>query len=136
MSLRERMLKELDGQLDLDRIHFLGRIPHPQLMAVLQASWVHVYFSFPFILSWSLIEAMACGCSIIGSEGMPVSEVIQDGVEGILIPMNDPLLLANKVIQLLSDPIARLRLSKAARLRALMYDQRLTRNQLLELLQV
>ena len=67
---------------------------------------------------------------------MPVSEVIQDGVEGILIPMNDPLLLANKVIQLLSDPIARLRLSKAARLRALMYDQRLTRNQLLELLQV
>ena len=96
MSLRERMLKELDGQLDLDRIHFLGRIPHPQLMAVLQASWVHVYFSFPFILSWSLIEAMACGCSIIGSEGMPVSEVIQDGVEGILIPMNDPLLLAKR----------------------------------------
>ena len=36
MSLREGMLKELDGKLDLNRIHFLGRIPHPQLMAVLQ----------------------------------------------------------------------------------------------------
>ena len=67
MSLRDRMLKELEGRLDLNRIHFLGRIPHPQLMAVLQASWVHVYFSFPFILGWSLIEAMACGCCIVGS---------------------------------------------------------------------
>ena len=86
MSLRERMLKELEGKLDLNRIHFLGRIPHPQLMAVLQASWVHVYLSFPFILGWSLIEAMACGCCIVGSQGMPVSEVIQDGVEGILTP--------------------------------------------------
>ena len=47
ISLRERMLKELEGRLDLNRIHFLGRIPHPQLMAVLQASWVHVYLSFP-----------------------------------------------------------------------------------------
>ena len=72
MSLRERMLKELEGKLDLSRIHFLGRIPHPQLMAVLQASWVHVYLSFPFILGWSLIEAMACGCCIVGSRGMPV----------------------------------------------------------------
>ena len=104
ISLRERMLKELDGSLDLSRIHFLGRIPHPQLMAVLQASWVHVYLSFPFILSWSLIEAMACGCCIVGSEGMPVSEVIQDGVEGLLTPMNDPKLLAEKVIRLYPIP--------------------------------
>ena len=135
ISLRQRMLQELEGQLDLDRIHFLGRIPHPQLMAVLQASWVHVYFSFPFILSWSLIEAMACGCCIVGSEGMPVAEVIQDGVEGVLIPMNEPSLLSEKVLQLLSDSAARAIFGKAARLRALMYDQRLTRNLLLELLQ-
>ena len=128
------MLKELEGRLDLNRIHFLGRIPHPQLMAVLQASWVHVYLSFPFILGWSLIEAMACGCCIVGSQGMPVAEVIQDGVEGILTPMNDPALLAEKVIQLLSDSEARLRLGKAARRRALLYDQRLTLNQLSELL--
>ena len=121
MSLRERMLKELEGQLDLNRIHFLGRIPHPQLMAVLQASWVHVYFSFPFILGWSLIEAMACGCCIVGSQGMPVSEVIQDGVEGVLIPMNAPELLAEKVLQLLANPDVRLRLGKAARQRVLSF---------------
>ena len=134
MSLRERMLKELEGRLDLNRIHFLGRIPHPQLMAVLQASWVHVYLSFPFILGWSLIEAMACGCCIVGSQGMPVSEVIQHGVEGILIPMNAPTLLAEKVLQMLADPAGRARLGRAARKRALLYDQRLTLNQLSELL--
>ena len=134
MSLRERMLKELEGRLDLSRIHFLGRIPHPQLMAILQASWVHVYLSFPFILGWSLIEAMACGCCIVGSEGMPVSEVIQDGVEGILIPMNAPDLLADNVLKLLASPEARLQFGRAARRRALLYDQRLTLNRLSELL--
>ena len=134
--LRHRMLKELEGSLDLNRIHFLGRIPHPQLMAVLQASWVHVYLSFPFILSWSLIEAMACGCCIVGSEGMPVSEVIQDGVEGLLTPMNDPKILAEKVIRLLADSEARSRFGRAARQRALLYDQRLTLNQLLKLLNI
>ena len=134
VSLRERMLEELKGRLDLNRIHFLGRIPHPQLMAVLQASWVHVYLSFPFILGWSLIEAMACGCCIVGSDGMPVSEVIQDGTEGILIPMNAPDLLSEKVLQLLGNPEARVRFGRAARRRALLYDQRLTLNRLSEML--
>ena len=60
---------KLDG-----RIHFLGRVPHPVLMALLQASWVHVYLSYPFVLGWSLLEAMACGCCIVGSRGMPVEE--------------------------------------------------------------
>ena len=134
ISLRERMLKELEGKLDLSRIHFLGRIPHPQLMAILQASWVHVYLSFPFILGWSLIEAMACGCCIVGSEGMPVSEVIQDGIEGTLVPMNAPQVLAETVLRLLANPKARDRFGRAARRRALLYDQRLTLNQLSELL--
>ena len=134
-SLRERMLKELEGKLDLNRIHFLGRIPHPQLMAVLQASWVHVYLSFPFILGWSLIEAMACGCCIVGSQGMPVCEVIQDDVDGILVPINAPELLSQKVVELLANPQARERLGKAARQRALLYDQRLTLMQFLKLLQ-
>ena len=134
MPLRQRMLQELDGQLDPDRIHFLGRIPHPQLMAILQASWVHVYLSFPFILGWSLIEAMACGCCIVGSEGMPVSEVIQNGVEGILIPLNAPERLADNVLQLLRSSSTRQRLGKAARQRSLLYDQRLMLSQISELL--
>ena len=102
--LRQRMLEELAGQLDLERIHFLGRVPHPVLMALLQASWVHVYLSYPFVLGWSLLEAMACGCCIIGSEGMPVGEAIEHNVEGRLIHMADPELLAKEVLNLLAQP--------------------------------
>ena len=74
VPLKQRMLKELEGQLDLERVHFLGQIPYPTLLALLRASWVHVYLTKPFILGWSLLEAMACGCALVGSEGMPVSK--------------------------------------------------------------
>lgn len=124
--LRQRMLQELAGQLDLERIHFLGRVPHPVLMALLQASWVHVYLSYPFVLGWSLLEAMACGCCIVGSRGMPVEEAIEHNVEGRLVPMDEPDVLAKEVLQLLASPSKRARFSAAARRRALLYDQRLT----------
>ena len=124
--LRQRMLQELAGQLDLERIHFLGRVPHPVLMALLQASWVHVYLSYPFVLGWSLLEAMACGCCIVGSRGMPVEEAIEHNVEGRLVPMDQPDVLANEVLQLLASPDKRARFGAAARRRALLYDQRLT----------
>ena len=124
--IRQRMLQELAGQLDMERIHFLGRVPHPALMALLQASSVHVYLSYPFVLGWSLLEAMACGCCIVGSEGMPVEEAIDHDVEGRLIPMDQPDLLAREVLQLLENPDSRARLGAAARRRALLYDQRLT----------
>ena len=124
--LRQRMLEELNGQLDMSRIHFLGRVPHPVLMALLQASWVHVYLSYPFVLGWSLLEAMACGCSIVGSRGMPVEEVIDHNVEGYLVPMDDPRALAQEVLKMLASSDDRARFSAAARRRALLYDQRLT----------
>ena len=124
--LKELMLEELSGQLDLERIHFLGRIPHPALISLLRASWVHVYLSYPFILGWSLLEAMACGCCIVGSEGMPVGEVIHNGVEGLLVPMNDPGRLAQRVLTLLADPALRQRFSSAARAAALDWDQSVT----------
>ena len=123
--LREVMLEELAGQLDLERIHFLGRIPHPGLIALLQASWVHVYLSHPFILGWSLLEAMACGCCIVGSEGMPVGEVIHNGVEGMLVPINEPQKLAQRVVALLHNAELRQNLGAAARQRALDWDQAL-----------
>ena len=99
-SFKEALLEELGDQLDLDRIHFLGRIPHPYLISILQASWVHVYLSYPFILGWSLLESMACGCCVIGSRGMPVEEVIQDGVNGILVPILDHGLIAQRILSL------------------------------------
>ena len=124
--LRQRILQELAGQLDLERIHFLGRVPHPVLMALFQASWVHVYLSYPFVMGWSLLEAMACGCCIVGSQGMPVEEAIEHNVEGRLVPMDKPDLLAKEVLQLLISPDNRARFGAAARRRALLYDQRLT----------
>jgi glycosyltransferase involved in cell wall biosynthesis len=133
--LRERMLQELQGQLDLERIHFLGRVPHPVLIALLQASWVHVYLSYPFILGWSLLEAMACGCCIVGSQGMPVAEAITHNVEGCLVPLEQPVVLAEQVLQLLHNPQQRERFGVAARRRALLYDQRLTLAALTQLLE-
>jgi glycosyltransferase involved in cell wall biosynthesis len=117
------MLQELDGQLDHGRLHFLGRIPYDQLIAVMQASWVHVYLSYPFVLGWSLLEAMACGCAIVGSEGMPVAEVITSGVEGVLVPHDRPDLLADRIVRLLARPDLRVQLGQAARRRALDFDQ-------------
>ena len=124
--LRQVLLEELAGQLDLDRIHFLGRIPHPQLMGLLQASWVHVYLSYPFVLGWSLLEAMACGCCVVGSTGMPVQEVIRNGVEGVLVPMTDPALLAQAVLGCLADGRRRAQFGQAARQAALAWDQKVT----------
>ena len=94
-------------------------------MALFQASWVHVYLSYPFILGWSLLEAMACGCCIVGSEGMPVAEAISNGTDGVLTPLDQPQALADRILALLSNQQARERYGKAARRRALMYDQRL-----------
>ena len=100
--LRQVMLEELSGQLDLDRIHFLGRIPHAQLMALFQASWVHVYLSYPFVLSWSMLEAMESGAFIVGSRTPPVEEVIEDGVNGWLVDFFDADAMANKVAEALA----------------------------------
>ena len=113
------MLQELEGQIDQERIHFLGRVPHPTLMALFQVSWVHVYLSYPFVLGWSLLEAMACGCCIVGSKGMPVEEAIEHNVEGRLVPMDQPELLAKEVLLLLSNSDSRTRFGRAARRRSL-----------------
>ncbi|MBM5785728.1 MAG: glycosyltransferase, partial [Cyanobacteria bacterium K_DeepCast_35m_m1_288] len=98
-------------------------------------SWVHVYLSYPFILSWSLLEAMACGCCIVGSEGMPVGEVIHNGAEGLLVPMNDAGRLAQRVMALLGDAPMRGRFSATAREAALAWDQRVTLPMITDLLE-
>ena len=69
---------------------------------------------------------MACGCCIVGSEGQPVSEVIEDNVDGLLVSINDPISLSNKVIDLLNNPDIRSRFSKNARQKSLQWDQKYT----------
>lgn len=69
---------------DLSRIHFIGRLPPPQLAQLLSHSDLHIYLTAPFVLSWSLLNAMSCGCTILGSDTAPVREVIHEGQTGLL----------------------------------------------------
>ena len=84
---REKMLREVS--IDPHRTHFLGKIPFQQYLNVLQISSAHVYLTYPFVLSWSLLEAMACGCNIIASDTAPVREVIRHGENGVLVDFFD-----------------------------------------------
>jgi glycosyltransferase involved in cell wall biosynthesis len=86
---REKLLTELGDQLDLSRVHFLGRLPYAQYLTVLRISSVHVYLTYPFVLSWSLLEAMAAGCAVVASRTPPVEEVIEDGRNGYLVDFFD-----------------------------------------------
>jgi len=94
---RAQMLAELDGRLDLRRIHFLGHLSYQQYLTVLQVSTVHVYLTYPFVLSWSLLEALSAGCFVIGSRTPPVEEVMRDGENGRLADFFDVGALADQI---------------------------------------
>ena len=100
---RAQMLAELDGALDLRRIHFLGHLPYQQYLTVLQISSVHVYLTYPFVLSWSLLEAMAAGCCIVSSRTPPVEEVMRDADNGLLVDFLDVEALAERIAAALAE---------------------------------
>ena len=89
-----------ESKLDLDwsRIHILGQVSHDILLNIYQISSAHVYLTYPFVLSWSLLEAMSCECLIIASDTPPVTEVIKDNVNGFTVPFTSPTRLASKII--------------------------------------
>lgn len=97
LTYRKMMLAEQGAQLDLSRVHFLGRLPYAQYLRVLQLSTVHVYLTYPFVLSWSVLEAMAVGSLVVGSRTAPVEEIISDGVNGYLVDFFSPRELADAV---------------------------------------
>ena len=70
---------------DWQRVHFLGRVPYEMFLSVLQVSSAHAYLTYPFIPSWSLIEAMSAECAIMASDMVPVKEVIKNGKTGVLV---------------------------------------------------
>jgi glycosyltransferase involved in cell wall biosynthesis len=96
-TFRAMMLQELAGKLDLDRVHFLGLIDYHAHLNLLQVSSVHVYLTYPFVLSWSFIEALAAGCLVIGSATAPVLEVLRDGVNGFAVDFFAPKKLAHRI---------------------------------------
>jgi glycosyltransferase involved in cell wall biosynthesis len=100
---------------DWSRVHFLGTIPYNQFITMLQLSTLHVYLTYPFVLSWSLLEAMSVGCSIVASATPPVLEVIRDNETGRLFDFFDVHGLADQVCELLDDEAKRSILGKEAR---------------------
>jgi glycosyltransferase involved in cell wall biosynthesis len=101
--------------LDRARIHFRGFLPTQAYRDVLRAAQVHVYLTVPFVLSWSLLDAMATGCAIVGSDTAPVREVIRDGRTGLLAEMRSPQAIAAAIERLLDDRAMAARLGLAAR---------------------
>lgn len=102
-SWKDIFLKEVNDKIDADRIHFLGRVPHEVLRKLYQVSAAHVYLTYPFVLSWSMLEAMSAGCLIIGSDVDPVREMIRDGENGLLVPFFDTDCLADTISKSLKD---------------------------------
>jgi glycosyltransferase involved in cell wall biosynthesis len=101
-TYRQRLLREIEGKADLSRVHFTGRIPYASYLEVLRRSSVHVYLTYPFVLSWSLLEAMSAGCLVVGSRTPPVEEVIRDGENGLLTDFFSTEALAARIDQALS----------------------------------
>jgi glycosyltransferase involved in cell wall biosynthesis len=114
-TYRRQLIEELGEALDHRRVRFLGRVPYPVFLKILQVSRVHVYLSYPFVLSWSMQEAMAAECLVVGSRTAPVEEVIRDGENGLLVDFFAPGEIADKVIAALTAPEDFVALRKNAR---------------------
>ncbi len=114
----DRMIAEVVSSLPnqaKERVFFTGTLPYDQYISLLQITTVHVYLTYPFVLSWSLLEAMSAGCAIVGSDTEPVREVISHNENGLLTDFFDTGALASKVTHLLNDPKLRQRLANQAR---------------------
>jgi glycosyltransferase involved in cell wall biosynthesis len=96
-------LDEVKGRIDTARVHFTGHLAYRDFLRALQISSAHIYLTYPFVLSWPLIEALSAGCLVIGSDTAPVSEVI-NRENGILVPFFDINQLADRVIEVLATP--------------------------------
>ncbi len=100
-TYREMLLAELGERLDHARVHFLGQVTRETYINILQVSSVHVYFTYPFVLSWSLLEAMAAGCLVLGSNNPPVTEVLRDRQTGLTVDAFDSEAVCNRVVEVL-----------------------------------
>jgi glycosyltransferase involved in cell wall biosynthesis len=101
-TFREHVLAQDD--YDLSKFHFTGLVPVPTLVDILSLSDLHIYLTVPFVLSWSLMNALACGCTVLASDTAPVREMITHGVNGLLADFFDVEGLAKQAVGVLRDP--------------------------------
>ncbi len=114
-SFRTWVLERVEP--DPSRFLFLGHIEPERLSELLAISDLHLYLTVPFVLSWSLLNAMSCGCTVLASDVPPVREVIEPGVHGLIEPLFDVDRLADTALRVLDDPAAFRFLGQAARVR-------------------
>lgn len=110
---RSKLVQE--NPVDPERVHFLGKLPYAMYRRVLQVSAVHVYLTYPFVLSWSLLESLACGCLVVASDTAPVREAIRHGENGWLVDFFDGKALVERITQALAAPPETATLRAAAR---------------------
>jgi glycosyltransferase involved in cell wall biosynthesis len=113
-SWKAQFLDEVRDRLDMTRVHFIGRVPYDRLVDLMHVSRVHAYLTYPFVLSWSMVEAMAAGALVVGSRTAPVEEVIADGVTGRLVDFFDVAGWSAALTDALARPEAYLALRSAA----------------------
>ena len=116
---REVMLAEVGAQLPMERVHFLGGLDYKDYLRVMQVSSCHVYLTYPFVLSWSCLEAMSCAKVVVASGTPPVREVIEHGKTGLLFDFFDVAALSRQVIGVLENPEGFAHLGAAARQRVI-----------------
>jgi glycosyltransferase involved in cell wall biosynthesis len=100
---RNLLMKEVGDEIDLSRVHFMGKVAYEDHLALLKRSDAHVYLSYPFVASWSLREALACGCVVVGADTQTVTEFVQHEVTGLITPTLDHNALAETVLRALDD---------------------------------
>lgn len=114
-SWKDIFLDEVRDRIDLSRVHFTGRVPYSSFVSLMQITRAHCYLTIPFVLSWSMLEAMSAGALVVGSRTAPVEELITDGQNGRLVDFFDIDEIADTLIDVLANPRAQLPLKAAAR---------------------
>ncbi|MEP1767362.1 MAG: glycosyltransferase family 4 protein [Sulfitobacter sp.] len=114
-GLRGEMEAEVGDRVDWSRVHFLGQLPYEQYQKVIQISRCHIYLTMPFVLSWSLLEAMSMGATVVASDVAPVREAMTHGKTGLLVDFHNPAAIAQQVIDVLERPKDFAHLGAAAR---------------------
>ena len=112
---KDTFLNEVKDQLDLSRVHFMGKVPYPTFVSLMQVSRAHAYLTYPFVLSWSMLESMAAGAHVVGSGTAPVRELIRDGENGTLVDFFDAKGWSKALVKALARPETFLDLRRAAR---------------------